>query len=161
MLPEFDWSEEECFSIEASDNPDDYEFDADWPSHPNRLDILLGELAALLGRPVPKQGEEEVLEGGRDPSSVAPQPPPEIRSYLIVACWKFHKNDADPWPSVLHGHHSERPLKLDALSGNIFNIHTRERVQKMKHKELARVQAVLLGSKDFGERARSLFAASS
>jgi hypothetical protein len=79
----------------------------------------------------------------------------------VLARWKFNKNDADPWPSVLHGHHSERPLKLDAISGDIFNIHTRQRVQRMKPKELARVQTRLLDSKDFGERARSLFAGSS
>ena len=78
-------------------------------------------------------------------------------SFLIVLpCWVFHKNDPDPWPSTLHGHHSERPLKLDAITGFIYNIKTREHVQSLRQKALLPIQTKLLASKDFGERARSL-----
>jgi hypothetical protein len=60
-----------------------------------------------------------------------------ILSRLIVrARWIFHKNDPDPWPSRLHGHHTSLPLKLDAITGNIFSIHTRQRIERVKRKEL-------------------------
>jgi hypothetical protein len=78
-----------------------------------------------------------------------------ITDYLrVVSVWIFHKNDADPWSSILHAHHSERPLKLDAITGNIFDVRTRQMVQRLKPKELARIQVELFASKDFGERAR-------
>jgi hypothetical protein len=117
---------EEGFSIHVSDDPDDYEFEGEWPPTPRAAPAWLWENFCPL---------------------------------IVLARWKFHKTDVDPWPSLLHGHHSQRPLKLDAITGEIFNIHTRERVQKMKPRELARVQAELLDSKDFSERARSLFGA--
>jgi hypothetical protein len=75
---------------------------------------------------------------------------------IVRPCWIFHKNDADPWPSTLHGHHNERPSKLDAINGFIYNIHTRKHVQTVRQHELARIQAALFASKDFGERARAL-----
>jgi hypothetical protein len=71
--------------------------------------------------------------------------------------WNFHKNDKDPWPSVLHAHDYEKNLKLDAISGEIFNVTTRKRVGRLNEKKLAAVQAQLLFSKDLGELARSLF----
>jgi hypothetical protein len=122
MFSEEDASEE-YLRIEASDNPNDYEFDGEWPIPPRRAD---------------------------------PKWLRDVMHLIVLSYWKFHKTDADPWPSVLHGHHSEQPFKLDTITGDIFNIHTRTRVQKLKAKELARVQAVLRNSKDFGERARVL-----
>jgi hypothetical protein len=38
----------------------------------------------------------------------------------VPPCWRFQKNDPDPWPSLLHGHHSWKPLKLDAITGFPF-----------------------------------------
>jgi hypothetical protein len=75
---------------------------------------------------------------------------------IVMPCWVFHKNDPDPWPSILHGHHNERPLKLDAISGFIYSIQTRKHVQSLRHRELGRVQLALMNSKDFGDRARAV-----
>jgi hypothetical protein len=36
--------------------------------------------------------------------------------------WKFHKNDADGWPSPLHGLEYEKGLKLDVLTANIYDV---------------------------------------
>jgi hypothetical protein len=100
-----------------------------------------------------------------------PPPPPElspaeqaeidrvIRSgaaLTVRPCWIFHKNDADPWPSMLHGHHNERPLKLDAITGFIYSVHTRKHVQSLRRGELECVQRALINSKDFADRARAL-----
>jgi hypothetical protein len=76
--------------------------------------------------------------------------------FVVLPCWIFHKVDADPWPSLLHGHHNERPLKLDAITGFIYNIRNRKHVQSLRRKPLLAVQQQLLMSKDLRERARSL-----
>jgi hypothetical protein len=36
--------------------------------------------------------------------------------------WKFHKNDPDHWPSALHGHDYEKNVKLDAYTGEIYDV---------------------------------------
>jgi hypothetical protein len=36
--------------------------------------------------------------------------------------WRFHKSDADPFPSPLHGHDYERGLKIDALERFRFEL---------------------------------------
>jgi hypothetical protein len=33
---------------------------------------------------------------------------------------------------MLHGHHNERPLKLDAITGFVYSIRTREHVQSLE-----------------------------
>jgi hypothetical protein len=94
------------------------------------------------------------------PSPKRPPPGGKPLAYLIVrACWIFHKNDPDPWPSMLHGHHNEQPLKLDALNGFIYDIQSRGHVQTLKRKVLLPIQRQLLRSKDFGDRARTLMGA--
>ena len=65
--------------------------------------------------------------------------------------WKFHKTDADDWPSPLHGHDYEKGLKLDVLTGDIYDVATRQRCKAMKAKHLNNVRAELRGSKDFKE----------
>lgn len=70
--------------------------------------------------------------------------------------WQFHKNDVDPWPSRLHGHHSWASVKLDAVTGDLFRINTRQHVGRIKPKELIFVQTRLLLSKDFSERTKEL-----
>jgi hypothetical protein len=75
---------------------------------------------------------------------------------VVPPYWRFHKNDPDPWPSLLHGHHSQKPLKLDAITGFIYRIQTRKQVQRLKEKALREVQAALLASKDFREKALAL-----
>lgn len=69
--------------------------------------------------------------------------------------WQFHKNDADPWPSELHGHYNN--LVLDAKTGKVYDSVTRKYSYTLKPKELDKVQARLLSSKDFAEKAKKLF----
>ncbi len=46
--------------------------------------------------------------------------------------WRFHKSDADPFPSPLHGHDYERGLKIDALTGRIYDVSTKNHCETMK-----------------------------
>ena len=62
---------------------------------------------------------------------------------------RFHKNDPDPWPSVLHAHEYDRNLKLDAITGNIFDATTRDRCRRLKKGKLRNIQAQLRNSPDF------------
>jgi len=39
--------------------------------------------------------------------------------------WEFHKTDADPWPSRLHGHFYDAGIKLDAITGKLYKVSTR------------------------------------
>jgi hypothetical protein len=88
-----------------------------------------------------------------------PPEPPKTKSgrplatLIVRPYWVFHKTDTDPWPSLLHGHHSEKPLKLDAITGFIYHIHTRKHVQSLRLKALFPIQKQLRMSKDFGDRA--------
>lgn len=70
--------------------------------------------------------------------------------------WVFHKSDVDPWPSLLHGHEYEHGLKLDALTGNVFDVGTREKCMLLKQKDLDIVQSNLRSSKDFKEKLAKL-----
>lgn len=63
--------------------------------------------------------------------------------------WDFHKTDADPWPSRLHGHDYEKGLKLDAVTGDIYDVATRTRCKTLKKKELRVIQAELRDCQDF------------
>jgi hypothetical protein len=119
--------------ITASTEPSDYEWDAPeyWPPTP----------------PPPLSAEQQAERDRIMRNSAA---------LVVRPCWIFHKNDADPWPSRLHGHHNERALKLDAISGFIYSIQTRKHVQSLRRRELERIQYALLASKDFADRARGL-----
>lgn len=70
--------------------------------------------------------------------------------------WKFHKSDADNWPSALHGHDYDKGLKLDAITGDIYDVGTRARCKTLKAKDLQAVQAKLRVSKDFKEAVATL-----
>jgi hypothetical protein len=70
--------------------------------------------------------------------------------------WVFHKTDTDQWPSALHAHDYEKNLKLDALTGDIFDAATRQRCKKLSAKELARIHEELRQSKDFASRIADL-----
>lgn len=63
--------------------------------------------------------------------------------------WNFHKTDKDRWPSLLHGHDYEKNLKLDAITGEIYDVTTRKEVGTLNGKKLAQVQGRLRQSKDF------------
>lgn len=65
--------------------------------------------------------------------------------------WKFHKTDVDPWPSPLHGHDYDKGLKLDVLTGDIFDVGTRQRCKKLKEKKLQEIRSALRASDDFKE----------
>lgn len=119
--------------ITASTEPLDYEWDAPeyWPPIPP-----------------PALSAEQQAERDRTMRNCA--------ALIVWPCWIFHKNDADPWPSRLHGHHNERALKLDAITGFIYSIQTRKHVQSLRNRELERIQCALLASKDFADRAREL-----
>ncbi|WP_173984068.1 hypothetical protein [Magnetospirillum sp. SS-4] len=65
--------------------------------------------------------------------------------------WDFHKSDADDWPSPLHGHDYEKQLKLDAITGKVYDVGTREWCKTLKKDDLQVIQATLRASKDFKE----------
>lgn len=66
--------------------------------------------------------------------------------------WRFHKNDADEFPSPLHGHDYERGLKLDAITGKIFDTSTKNHCETLKSKALLEVQTALRASADFTDK---------
>ncbi|MCA3414918.1 MAG: hypothetical protein INF84_09975 [Roseomonas sp.] len=65
--------------------------------------------------------------------------------------WSFHKNDADNWPSSLHGHEYEKGLTLDVITGEVYDKSTRQLCKRLKSKDLKKIQYELRSSKDFGE----------
>jgi len=70
--------------------------------------------------------------------------------------WMFHKSDPDDWPSPLHGHDYDKGLKLDAITGEVYDVGTRALCKTLKKKDLKAVQAKLRKSKDFTEEVKSL-----
>lgn len=55
--------------------------------------------------------------------------------------WDFHKNDVDPWPSKFHAHDYAKHLKLDVITGVIFDVGSKEPTGKLNAKTLAKVHA--------------------
>lgn len=87
----------------------------------------------------------------------------QVRRYLTEITvkrsgyvWRFHKNDPDHWPSLLHGHDYEKHLKLDALTGDIYDAGTRYKCKKLSSKELARIHTELRSSSDFADKMTDL-----
>ena len=68
--------------------------------------------------------------------------------------WRFHKNDADHWPSKLHGHSLEGRKVIDGITGNIFDKSTRKKTGRLKKKALLNLQSTLKSNKDLGPTAR-------
>jgi hypothetical protein len=68
--------------------------------------------------------------------------------------WDFHKTDPDLWPSALHGHEYDKGLKLDAITGKIFDAATRQHCKTLDPERLSSIQDELRASKDFKERVR-------
>lgn len=62
--------------------------------------------------------------------------------------WIFHKTDADSWPSPFHGHDYERNLKIDAITGKLYDVSTRKIIGKLKKNKLADLQSKLKKSPD-------------
>ncbi len=70
--------------------------------------------------------------------------------------WAFHKNDVDDWPSKLHGHDYDKGLKLDAITGGIFDASTKKKRADLKSKHLSFIQDELRKSKDFKQKVTDL-----
>lgn len=66
--------------------------------------------------------------------------------------WEFHKTDVDNWPSPLHGHDYESMRKLDAITGDVFDVNTKACVGKLKSKQLDVVHNTLRSSSDFRQK---------
>ena len=66
--------------------------------------------------------------------------------------WVFHKNDVDHWPSALHAHDYDKNLKLDALTGEIYDAATKQRCGKLKTAKLEEIHGELRRSKDFTDK---------
>lgn len=50
--------------------------------------------------------------------------------------WIFHLTDVDDFPSVLHAHNGDKPLRLDGNTGKIYDEGTRKQTGKIRNKEL-------------------------
>jgi hypothetical protein len=70
--------------------------------------------------------------------------------------WSFHNSDADNWPSAIHGHDYDKHLKLDVLTGKIYDAGTRQLCKKLTTAGLKAIQDELRGSKDFRDRVVAL-----
>ncbi len=62
--------------------------------------------------------------------------------------WRFHKADADHWPSPLHGHDYDHGRVVDGITGAIYDTATRTYVGQLKPKKLVTMQEMLRASKD-------------
>jgi len=125
--------EQPDLEIVVSWNPNDYMLEPDD-----------GRELQLLDRIIAAKDRERVLDKTKKPLFV-PFPQRE---------WQFHKTDPDTWPSPLHGHHSQEPIKLDAITGDLWKIPEKKFVGRIKPKDLARIQLDLLRSKDLAEKTR-------
>jgi hypothetical protein len=94
------------------------------------LSIETDEAEIAESYPVPRSLNEKIVKGG---------------GYK----WDFHKGDPDGWPSALHAHEDEKNLKLDAITGDIYDATTRQRCERLSARELARIHAKLRQSNDF------------
>ncbi|MER9298646.1 hypothetical protein NKI38_19440 [Mesorhizobium sp. M0621] len=70
--------------------------------------------------------------------------------------WRFHKNDADNFPSPLHGHDYERGLKIDILTGRIFDASTKNHCETLRPKGLDKLHRELKASADFKDKLETL-----
>jgi hypothetical protein len=70
--------------------------------------------------------------------------------------WVFHKSDADHWPSALHAHDYDKNMKLDALTGDIYDAATKQLCAKLKAKKLEEIHRELRQSKDFADKIAQL-----
>lgn len=64
--------------------------------------------------------------------------------------WRFHKADADHWPSPLHGHDYDHGQVVDGITGAIYDTATKTYVGQLKPKKLGTMHEMLRASKDLG-----------
>lgn len=69
--------------------------------------------------------------------------------------WRFHLNDADPWPSIVHGHDYDRRLKIDAFTGKIYDTSTKNHCATLKKKKLDFIVIELKKNPEFKSRLES------
>lgn len=62
--------------------------------------------------------------------------------------WRFHKADADHWPSPLHGHDYDHGQVVDGITGAIYDKATKTYVGQLKPKKLGTMHEMLRASKD-------------
>ena len=87
------------------------------PRAPTVLTVPIGEDSVSIEENVPRLITEKKLK---------------VAGYV----WEFHKNDPDNWPSLLHGHDYEQGLKIDAITGDIFVVATKQKYATLKKKKL-------------------------
>ena len=68
--------------------------------------------------------------------------------------WAFHKTDVDAWPSPLHGHDYDKGLKLDVVTGHVYDVATRQRCKTVKRKHLSDIRDELRASSVTGGSAQ-------
>ncbi|MDH2329176.1 hypothetical protein QCN27_20210 [Cereibacter sp. SYSU M97828] len=64
--------------------------------------------------------------------------------------WRFHKADADHWPSPLHGHDYDHGQVIDGITGAIYDKATKSHIGQLKPKKLGTMHEMLRVSKDLG-----------
>ena len=61
--------------------------------------------------------------------------------------WDFHMSDVDPWPSPFHAHDYSAGLKLDVITGHIYDVVSRKKVKTLRPKVVAEIHAKLRKAK--------------
>jgi hypothetical protein len=50
--------------------------------------------------------------------------------------WQIHQNDVDTYPSDFHAHRKDKAETLDLYTGDVFDPKTRQRIRKLKQKDM-------------------------
>jgi hypothetical protein len=87
-----------------------------------------------------------------DVKATSPQFLAEFTTSVHGHTWSFHKSDRDAWPSVFHGHDYQNKLKVDVLTGNVYDAVTKSYRHKLSYKDLKHLRAELKSSKDFSDK---------
>ena len=66
--------------------------------------------------------------------------------------WRFYKSDSDTWPSNFHGHDYENRLKVDVLTGAVYDATTRAYRHKLTKRDLKHLRDELRKSEDFFDK---------
>src|SRR6056297_2498119 len=92
--------------------------------------VALSWLATGLNELGPSRPKPDLIISTPDESIAEEYSVPRFLTEKLVKrggyVWEFHKSDVDPWPSKFHAHDYEKGLKLDVLSGNVYDVGTRE-----------------------------------
>ena len=94
-------------------------------------------------RPLPASLEVKTPEDGIETEFDVPRFVTEKQIKRNGYIWKFHKTDADHWHSELHGHDYEKALKLDFITGSIYDVGTGQQCETLKVAQLLFIQSEL------------------